>query len=959
MVDTVANTIFERIDQLSRDADYSALKKLGRWFEGTHVTEKLSSAPMCPTLILTEEGKAHFTASADSHTITEIANALVHAQRLVKYRHRPPKSNALRILCDGDSWFQYPVVMKDVIDYLSQAFAIRSVGVGGHLLSDIENHSEYVQTIHDERADVFLLSCGGSDLLGKVEEQERMLLFLHECTSQEDPRNLFQQEALDSALSEISDALRRICTRALERDGDLQILLHGYDYALPQPDGVWLGTPMSKRGIPKKLQKDIVRVLIDHYYDMLFGVAKEIGPNLTIVDLRGKVSNNSRSWYDELHPRAPGFKRVASEFHERLLHIQRNRKKKGRLIPTISQDKTVSVRSRNDFASLRNLSPVTNECRDGICRLSGGPTHASPADAKRWFNKQPMNICNNLDLWRDKLTISDLEAYEGLLQVVAELDQPDSIERQAIRHDLSRSLPGLHLPDIHSSSERIIGNSDLHGIAYLERGMEVAQTVARIRARDNLWQSRGMGSGFLVGENLLLTNHHVLFDGTQKNSLVDLDYELDHNGNARPISVFGTDHRIYLTDEELDFTLIGLQPYSSEGRPLSEFGWMQLLLESGKALKREKISSIQHPGGRHKEIALHDSQVLGRDGDFLYYTTDTEAGSSGSPVLSQDWHVVALHHRTVPDPYRPCSWLANRGIRISRILSRVRSIAEDSSNADAAIAQEVWARLFSAPPPSVARASSRTEGSPDTALTIAPITVSRPNGDKVASRNTPIPALVSSEEKIHGHDDRKLLSASDPRHSSVLKTDCNGVWGSCVVVRGYLLLTVAHVIQGPLKLFHFDDHGNGTDICKQIGARDFQIKQTSSTGRAAEFTGLKLISKRPLAAQLVPTLVSPSDLVGQVVEVIGYPSVLHDQAAGDILAVHRGVVAATKDGLMHYTGLDTYEGQSGGAVVLAGTNRLVGLHLSGPISPHPPDVYDYNTGIHISSTQLKEISQWA
>lgn len=62
--------------------------------------------------------------------------------------------------------------------------------------------------------------------------------------------------------------------------------------------------------------------------------------------------------------------------------------------------------------------------------------------------------------------------------------------------------------------------------------------------------------------------------------------------------------------------------------------------------------------------------------DYIYYSTDTERGSSGAPVLNDQWLPVALHHRSVPHPTKPDTWIANPGIRISRIFARLREAAE-------------------------------------------------------------------------------------------------------------------------------------------------------------------------------------------------------------------------------------------------------------------------------------------
>jgi len=56
--------------------------------------------------------------------------------------------------------------------------------------------------------------------------------------------------------------------------------------------------------------------------------------------------------------------------------------------------------------------------------------------------------------------------------------------------------------------ERIIGDSDLMSINFLDRGRRAAAAVCRIKVPSDggAWY----GTGFLVGPRLLLTNHHVL-----------------------------------------------------------------------------------------------------------------------------------------------------------------------------------------------------------------------------------------------------------------------------------------------------------------------------------------------------------------------------------------------------------------------------------------------------------------
>jgi hypothetical protein len=79
--------------------------------------------------------------------------------------------------------------------------------------------------------------------------------------------------------------------------------------------------------------------------------------------------------------------------------------------------------------------------------------------------------------------------------------------------------------------------------------------------------------------------------------------------------------------------------------------------------------------------------------DFIQYQTDTEPGSSGSPVYNDQWEVTALHHSGVPrtddqgrilrrdgriwqggDGDDAIDWISNEGVRISAILKHLATL---------------------------------------------------------------------------------------------------------------------------------------------------------------------------------------------------------------------------------------------------------------------------------------------
>ncbi|MCB1218478.1 trypsin-like peptidase domain-containing protein [bacterium] len=188
------------------------------------------------------------------------------------------------------------------------------------------------------------------------------------------------------------------------------------------------------------------------------------------------------------------------------------------------------------------------------------------------------------------------------------------------------------------SLEKIIGLDNLLNICWLNRGLEVARAVCRICVTSNTGE-KGYGTGFLIGEGLLMTNHHVINDDTDlAKSYVEFNYERTWNGGSSRVTRFQLSRTVYHSDRELDCTVV-----SVEGAPGQRFGFIDLE-ESAQTFTNDYVSIIQHPLGSYKQIGLTDNKVASVHRHYVQYTTDTEPGSSGSPVFDQDWRIVALHH---------------------------------------------------------------------------------------------------------------------------------------------------------------------------------------------------------------------------------------------------------------------------------------------------------------------------
>lgn len=241
--------------------------------------------------------------------------------------------------------------------------------------------------------------------------------------------------------------------------------------------------------------------------------------------------------------------------------------------------------------------------------------------------------------------------------------------------------------------ERIINGNDLDSINYLSKGIEASRPVCRIQLRDGSGSVIGFGSGFLIGPNVLMTNHHVFAQASDaRHSVADFDYELDPRGQERRVVQFAFDPgQLFYANAPLDFAVVAVKTRSRDGsRELGDWSWLPLDATPGKSDPGEYLTVIQHPNGERKQVCVRENKFLKYDGDAMWYLTDTLGGSSGSPVFNRFWQVVALHHSGVPRKDKQgrwvtkdgriwdesideslIDWIANEGIRISAIVKHL------------------------------------------------------------------------------------------------------------------------------------------------------------------------------------------------------------------------------------------------------------------------------------------------
>lgn len=242
------------------------------------------------------------------------ANWFARMNRKSKYHRKLAKGyDGPIIVSEGDSWFQYPMLLKDTIDHLMERYAVFSLGAAGDLLNRMADKQEYVGALRETGAEILLLSGGGNDLVAGGALASHLEEF--------DPDLQPDDYLLPSFETLLDDSLThygRMFRQVHQLFPHVTVMCHGYDYPVPNRDR-WLGKPMESRGIrDKTLQKAIAARMMDQFNRRLRRLAQSM-PHVVYIDCRGVVGDHR--WHDGLHPTDEGYADVAAKFDREIKRV--------------------------------------------------------------------------------------------------------------------------------------------------------------------------------------------------------------------------------------------------------------------------------------------------------------------------------------------------------------------------------------------------------------------------------------------------------------------------------------------------------------------------------------------------------------------------------------------------------------------------------------------------------------
>jgi lysophospholipase L1-like esterase len=294
------------------DSDTTTPEELHKYFEPDLNEPFTGNLRLRDNIVVIPDEETTHEISLMGSVIT-LANNWARKKRNKKYRQKiKDEPDAVRIISEGDSWFQHPhPKVLDIVDQLSNHYPVYCIGAAGDTVRNMFYEGEFLQAMKDESPKIFLISGGGNDILG-----DSFRNYLNDAWDAGEPGKLperFLKENFQRELESIGNIYRVLFEKL--KDKPIDVIVHGYDYVIPLDvnDKGWVGRYMIEKRIENKAdRRAVINYMMDRFNEKLSSIASEY-PNVHYIDLRKTVRDDQ--WFDEIHPTSDGFQDLALKYH--------------------------------------------------------------------------------------------------------------------------------------------------------------------------------------------------------------------------------------------------------------------------------------------------------------------------------------------------------------------------------------------------------------------------------------------------------------------------------------------------------------------------------------------------------------------------------------------------------------------------------------------------------------------
>jgi len=227
--------------------------------------------------------------------------------------------------------------------------------------------------------------------------------------------------------------------------------------------------------------------------------------------------------------------------------------------------------------------------------------------------------------------------------------------------------------------------------SWLRRFDEISSRICLLDLPGIDSEHSSTGTGFLVGPDLILTNHHVidhLLSGKARAADAQLlfDYRGFRHGSSHRLATSWCVAKSPMSPvdsepvksrqpsvDELDFALLRVAGTPSQDAITGssgerQRGYLALRADAPIADSKKPLFILQHPQGQPLKMHIDVVEGYNDNRTRLRYSTNTLPGSSGSPCFDAQLRLVGLHHSR--DPAEPPRF--NEGIPIAAIVAALQ-----------------------------------------------------------------------------------------------------------------------------------------------------------------------------------------------------------------------------------------------------------------------------------------------
>lgn len=274
-----------------------------------------------PELVTTETALEELQVEAVA--VGGMLNSFGRLRRRRRFKQRVGQEQLPIVYAEGDSWFQFPFLIEDVIDHLSPTHLVWCSSAAGDTLQNmVFDKPEYLKQLtrlkdDGHKVSAFLFSGAGNDVVGESADGVAALSrMVRDWNPNRSIEWHIETDALVDTMAFVEKSYRKVLDDVDAEFPGLRVVLHGYDRAptrgVPNPDPdqpiwarPWTSEPLNERGFPDNATASaVVAAILDRVNELTRRICAAY-PNAVYADLRGSVPDGQ--WADELHPTDKGF----------------------------------------------------------------------------------------------------------------------------------------------------------------------------------------------------------------------------------------------------------------------------------------------------------------------------------------------------------------------------------------------------------------------------------------------------------------------------------------------------------------------------------------------------------------------------------------------------------------------------------------------------------------------------